>query len=465
MVQIILKNDKAKLVCSGADLLKLRNMNRIRVPGAWYAPSYRNRTWDGFAYYVTTAGYFQMGLLPKIIDQLKKLDFDYEIDDLRETVEPEKVITKFGKMVARGYQKDAVKSIVYNKVEGVPFQRGILNEATNAGKTLIAASLFKTYPDYLKLIFIVNREHLFKQVLAELPSLIDKREIGYIRGSEVKWGRFMVCMAPTLSKGNYSDKLSEFDICIIDECHYASSPTYKYILANLENCSVRVGMSGTPLKHKDKNKNEKILSFFGPETHITTNQDLIKAGFSTKPIVTIMPGNTKIKIPGDHLEEQNKGLIFSKERNARVLKRLRHHVKKGRTPLLLICKFHNHTELLYKKVKKAFPDLRVNYIHVKVKNRLQTLEKFREGKIDILVSSKLIKEGQNLPLIRALTLAAGGDSLIDIIQIVGRALRKHKSKKVVWIDDFKDIGTYLGRHSKHREKELKAQGFKIVHKA
>ena len=108
--------------------------------------------------------------------------------------------------------------------------------------------------------------------------------------------------------------------------------------------------------------------------------------------------------------------------------------------------------------------MRVNYIHVKVKNRLEILDQFKKGDIDILISSKLIKEGQNLPLIKAIVLACGGDSLIDLLQIIGRGLRKHKSKKVVYIDDFYDKGAYLERHSKHRVKELKKQQFKVIHK-
>lgn len=470
MVKIILRNDKAKIVCSARDLITLRSQKefRIKVKGAWFASSYRNRSWDGYANYITEAGYFMVGLFPAIIKKLNELDFEYEVEDVRETLRPGKVRTDFGKLQLRGYQKDAVFSIVTNRVDGIPFQRGVLNEATNAGKTLIAASLFHTYPDYAKLIFIVNREHLYKQVKKELvqDKLVDPREIGYIGKDGVKAGRFMVCMAQTLAKNIHKFKhlLEEGDICLVDECHYGSSPTYKYILGHLENCSVRVGMSGSPFKHKDKNKNMRILSFFGPETHITTNKDLIDQGFSTPPIVTILEGNTQVRINGDYKEEETQGLIKSKERNGRVLKRTRHHIKKGRYPLLLIAKYHNHTELLYKKVKKAFPDLKVNYIHVKVKDRLKRLEDFRAGKIDILVSSKLIKEGQNLPLIRAMVLACGGDSLIDIIQLVGRGLRKHKSKKVVYIDDFYDLGFYLQRHSKHRVKELKAQKFKVIEK-
>lgn len=465
MVTIRLRNDKGKIECSLEKLKKLQSVFRIRVPGAWYASSYRDRSWDGFAKYITDAGYFYIGLLPKLIENLKKFGYDYEIEDLRQSIVPGKIQMKFGKKEIRGYQLDAARSIIYNKVENLPFQRGILDEATNAGKSLIAAAIFKSYPDHAKLVFIVNRQHLYEQLKIEIAELIGSNEIGYIGKDGVKWNRFMICMAQTLaSSKKYHDQLDNFDICFVDECHYASSPTYKYILGHLENCSIRVGLSGTAFKHKDKNKNERILSFFGPVTHVTSNKDLIDEGFSTPPIVTILEGNTLVKINGDYKAEETEGLIKSKERNGKVLKRVKKHISRDRYPLLLIAKYHNHTELLYKKVKKAFPDLRVNYIHVKVKNRLEILKQFKKGEIDILVSSKLIKEGQNLPLIKALVLACGGDSLIDLIQLIGRPLRKHETKDKVWIDDFFDEGYYLKRHSKHRVKELKKQQFKVIEK-
>lgn len=465
MVEIIIGNSKGKIECPYVILSKLRAVLRIRVPGAWYSPAYRNRTWDGFSYYITESGYFFLGLLPKVIENLKKLEIDYEITDTRQNLFPGKIVTKFNKVTLREYQLAAVKSVLYNRVEGLPFQRGILDEATNAGKTLIAASIFKTYPDDTKLIFIVNRQHLYLQLKKEVAELVGSNELGYIGADGFKMNRFMVCMAQTISKSRkYQDLLERFDICILDECHYCSSPTYKYILHHLENCSVRVGLSGTPLKHKDKNKNEKILSFFGPPLHTTSNKDLIDAGFSTPPIVTISKGNTLVKVNGDYKAEETNGIILSKERNGKVLSRVKLHISKGRYPLLLIAKFHNHTELLFKKVKKAFPYLKVNYIHVGVKNRIEILEQFKAGEIDILVSSKLIKEGQNLPLIKALVLACGGDSQIDLVQLVGRALRKHHTKKKVYIDDFYDQGFYLKRHSNNRLKEYKRQQFKIVKK-
>jgi superfamily II DNA or RNA helicase len=73
----------------------------------------------------------------------------------------------------------------------------------------------------------------------------------------------------------------------------------------------------------------------------------------------------------------------------------------------------------------------------------------------------IIKRGINLPLIRMLINAAGGDSETNVLQILGRALRKHATKDSVKVVDFYDEGAYLMRHSKHRVKFYKDQKFKV----
>ncbi len=467
MLTINIHNSKSKIECTLEELELLRKQFRLRVPGAFFSNAFRNRTWDGYSYYVTDRGYTFTGMVPKICQFMTKENWEYELIDHRKGFRALDIPQKVGKLELRGYQFDSTKSVLINEFEGIHFPRGILNEATNAGKNLIAAALFKAYPEDKRLIFIINRKHIYEQAKKEIAELIGREEVGWIGSEGIKWNRFMICMAGTITSRIHSLKpqLSRMDIVMVDECHYASSPTFKEILNSLENSFVRIGLSGSPFKHKDKNKNERILAFFGPELHATTNDQLIKLGFSTKPIVVISKGNTKVKCPKDYQQELDRGLIHSKERNGVVLRRVKHHVKKKRIPILVVAKFHNHTELLYRKISKAFPELRVDFIHVKVRDRMAKLKRFKEGKIDILVSSKLIKEGQNLPLIKALVVAAGGDSVIDVLQLVGRALRKHKSKNRVWIDDFMDKGAYLARHSKHRIKVYKGEKFTIKDKS
>jgi len=53
-------------------------------------------------------------------------------------------------------------------------------------------------------------------------------------------------------------------------------------------------------------------------------------------------------------------------------------------------------------------------------------------------------------------------SEIATIQALGRALRKHESKSIVYVYDFLDKEKYLVTHSKERIKHYKKEGHKIV---
>lgn len=439
---------------------------KIRANGYFWSPAFRSGQWDGYVKYISDAGYFGTGLWPKIKAYLDKKKYNYLVHDYRETNHTYKIPKELPGAIPREYQIQAARDVLENKVGDVWFPRGISNQATNAGKTIFAALLYKAFRGQVKCLFIVNRVHLYRQGLEELPKLIGEDVGGIGPGGKVKLRPFTIASVQTLTTkvAKYREVLRNYDIVIVDECHYAPSKSYQRILTALDNATIRVGMSGTPLKHRDKNRNEKVREYFGEEVTTVSNKELIDKGYSTKPIVTILDGNLDVIIPGDADGEVKSGIIRNPKRTKAILKRVKHHTTKGRTPMLVVGKFHDHVELLYKKIAKRYPDLRVEYIHVGVPNRLKILKDFKEGKVDILVSSLLIKEGANLPLIRALVYAAAGDSSIVLLQIIGRALRKHKSKKRVYIDDFMDVGAYLKRHSKRRLIELKAQGFKIIEK-
>lgn len=465
MVEVLISNHKSKLNTTLDILSKLRNEFRIKALNYFWAEAYRSRRWDGYVNYITSAGYISTGLLPKLVEHLTKNEIPFELVDNRNDISIKKQPRKVGDLELRDYQVDSVKSITTNRLLDLPFHRGIINEATNAGKNLIAAALFKCFPKDTRCLFLVNRQHIYKQAKEEMGKLLGD-QIGHIGPDGIKWARFMICMAQTTSKkiSQFKYQLGEFDMVIVDECHYADGNTFKHILANLINSTIRIGMSGTPFKHKDKNKNERIREFFGEQLHAITNQELIDLGFSTKPQVAILEGNTIVKIPGNYRDEERSGIILSKERNRKVIKRVRYHLNRKRAPMLVIAKYHEHTEKLYRLIKKKFPEQRMEFIHVGVKDRLHKLDMFKKGELDILVSSMLIKEGQNLPLIRSLIIAGGGDSVTNVLQLVGRALRKHHSKDIVYIDDFWDIGSYLKRHSKHRLKVYIDEGFKVLKK-
>lgn len=111
--------------------------------------------------------------------------------------------------------------------------------------------------------------------------------------------------------------------------------------------------------------------------------------------------------------------------------RLRWNINQGRYPALVVCKHIAHCENLYKFFKKKLGDAyNIAYVHVNTPSKLrqQIMKDFREGKIDILVSTTIIARGKNFPKLKYLLNTASMDSQEKSIQFLGRLVRTDESK-------------------------------------
>ena len=463
MIRIELNNNKLKLKGNLITLNKVYEDMKVKHPNAYWLRQYMEKGWDGKIKYLTEAGYAKSGLLPMVTSIIEKYNEEYDIIDRRSALETSEIPLKVGDFTARDYQTEAAESIVYNEVAGIPFQRGIIGAATNAGKTLIAAMLYKSFIG-AKCLILVNNTDLYQQFLGDMPKMFGDNW-GFMQGKKVKWADIMVCMTPTLRNrlSEFARKLATYNMVLFDECHLITSKTNKKVITSLYNTSIRVGLSGTAFGHKDPTKNMDVRAFFGEQTYTISNMELMDAGYSTPIVIKIWKGNTKIRIKGDYDEEYKQGISTSRERTRAVLDRIEFYSSHNCVPILIVGRYHEHVENLYRSIQARFGNkYRIAYIHHKIKDRKEILDRFKTGDIDILVSSLIIKLGQNMPLIRCMINAAGGDSMINALQLVGRAIRKHKSKTKVYYEDFYDEGFYLKRHSKHRLQYYRHQGFKII---
>lgn len=462
LVRIELNNNKFRLVGDIMVLDKIYEDMSIRHPQAWYIKPHMPKGWDGKINYVSKAGYVKAGFLKRVVDLLESYDEEYYILDRRDELEVTKIPLKVADFIARTYQIESVESVVLNMVGDVLYPRGVIAAATNAGKTLIAAMIYKSYENAKALILLKNST-LYTQFLDDMPKFFGDNW-GYMRGKELRWGDIMVCMTPTLRNriSEYREQLAGYNILLFDECHEAPSKTNKFIIEHLHNTFVRVGLSGTPFDHKDKTKNMDVESFFGPELYRIRNTELIELGFSSPIVVKIIRGNTLVRYYGDYQREYKEGISLSDERNGIVIDRVKFYMDRGAIPLMVVCKFHEHVERLYEMITERFPEVDIRYIHHKVKDRNKILKDFKDGKFPILISSLIIKIGQNIPLMKAMINASSGSSQINTLQLIGRILRTHKSKKKVYYEDFYDEGEYLRIHSKRRIRQYKNQGFKII---
>lgn len=471
-MKILINNNKSRLQGKTKWIIKLRNhpLFCIRVKGAFFSPAFQTRRWDGMKRYINEAGVLDTGKVFQAIKLLKEWKEPIELIDQRpEAIKAYKIPKEINGYAFRDYQYRCLKAIKNNKLEDLAFPKGIGRAATNAGKTIITTGIYRMYKE--DTLYLVNSKELFEQMVEELEQFIPG-EVGYISSQHgIVWNKFMVVMVQTAVSRikTIGPKLAKFKVVIIDECDLATSKTFGKIIALTYNAYVKIGLSGSALVDlRDKIKNENLRGIFGDVLFEITNQDLWEAGWSTKIKAYIWNGNTTIKEKGSYPIEAEFGIIKNKERNRAIVKRTQVHIKKKRLPILIICKHHKHIGILYKKLMKlndlmghTLFGLRIDWVHHERKDRREVVKNFKEGKIDILIGSYILKRGKNFPLMRAVINAGGGDSIATILQIIGRATRKHDSKEFTYMDDFYDKGAYIRRHSLHRFTTYKNEGIKM----
>lgn len=472
-VGIYLNNNKSQIVGDRALVAEMREepQFKLRVKGFFFAVRSGNAPagWDGYKRYITETGLFPTGLLAEILKWLETNKVKVTLVDKRRLFREVCIPDKLGDLKFRGYQHDAVKGLLEHRVEGIRFQRGTLYEATNGGKNLIAAGVFASFHKKRLGMFLIDNTEIFPQAVEELRELLGD-DVGEVSRKKTDWRRLNVCMVQTLANRikthpKIKADVQNTDILLVDESDQVlARKDTQTILTTAYDAPVRVALTGSFGTSKDKIRNRDSVAIIGPVIHTISNKDLVDAGHSAKPYITFSTGNNKIRYDKDYPREMEEGIIQSKQRNKKIWKRVTKHLKKGRTSIMILYQYHRHAKYIMEYIPEWIrEEYKIGIVNHKTGNRAELIQKFKDGKINILLCSMIIKRGKNLPLMEVLVNAAGGDSWTNIKQIFGRALRKKKGGKVnkVWVEEFYDTGKYLQRHSKHRILYYKKEGFPV----
>lgn len=470
-MKIILNNNKFQLRGETKWILKLRDhpLMAIRAKGAFFSPAFRRRQWDGYIRFVTERGYVDTGKLPQVLEIFKEWKIPVKILDERDTIKAGSIPFKLGEYEIRGYQRDALYAVAANnikiKLTVIPFPRGIIGAATNAGKTLISVAIHKMYNR--KTILLLNSKELFNDAAKEIPKMLPGK-VGFISSEHgIKWNDFMIVMVQTAKSRiqMIGQRLASYPVVLVDEGDLATSPSYKEVLGYTFNSYVRIALSGSAMVDKrKKEKNERLRAIFGDIIYSIKNRELIDKGFSSEVFVNIMKGNTKVVRKGEFTEEYMRGIIKSKERNGMIIRRLKWHIKKGRRSILIMLKNHEHIRRVYNMLldDDNLREFSKDWVHHTREDRYKVVDRFTQGRLEILVGSYILKRGKNFPLMQVLINGSAGDSMSNVLQILGRATRVDESKEYTIVDDFFDEGFYLKRHSKHRVTTYENENLQIT---
>ena len=283
----------------------LMNIMSVKDPQAYYNPSFQRGQWDGYyRFYNPYKRIFGTGLLPLAVRECEKSGIPFRVIDCRgdivkklvDALQSERVdegyeITE-GRF-ARDYQAEAYNSVAFNTVCGIPFPRGIVNIATNGGKTSVAIMLIEHLlpvltPDH-PFMFLVHSKEIAVQAAADIANAIGENVGFLMAGKQYRGERVIVGTQAFLASKIKRKEAREIRLlksavgAVTDEHHRAASDTFQAILDTMESAVVRVGMTGTV--PTDKVKAIKAFRVSGEVLSRITNAKLISKGVSAKPAV------------------------------------------------------------------------------------------------------------------------------------------------------------------------------------
>ena len=457
------------LNCQGPSLFRdAYDIFAARPEGYYWMPSYRSGNWDGYYRFVRkTRGYGQYdfylptGLLyysKKFIDYLEnwmKIDI---LDRLKRGDIPEQKYKL--KFKLRDYQKEALKKALKKG-------RGILNLATNAGKTEIAIAIASHFN---KVVFIVHRATLAKQTQERFQDRLGI-DIGLIGAGKKDYDAdFVVATVQSLHNmqkkdfRGFSDWAYKYEAVFWDEVHHLKSDSWFKIHPAFRQAWYRYGLSATIPSKKSEGLNfMKLMAATGPVIYKLEQKKLVEKGYSTEPVIYPLVFKHEKDLDKQYFLDYAGVVKYyintNPERNGFIYDIVRHF--RSKNVVILLNKIEHANE-----IKQVFErnNLKVHVLTGRQSSdkRMKILEQFKKRKIKRLIVTNWFDEGMDIPEIDLLILASGGKSERSIIQRVGRALRKSEFKNRVVIVDILDSGVkYLTSHAKKRLEIFKNMGFEV----
>lgn len=481
-VQIKKKNEVyLKLSCEPHILYELAPYFEFEVPSAKFMRGNRYKKWDGKIRMLSThTGEIYVGLLDKLIEKIKALDYTYEFEDSKfyglpyeenEMISYEGIKTYMksildGKFEPRDYQINAVYEALRNN-------RKLLVSPTSSGKTLISYSITRYYVDRGHKVLIVCPttsliEQAYKDFLEygwDCEDLIHKVYSGRAKETDRPVMISTYQSIYNLEKSYFED----FDVVIVDEAHTAKSSSIQGILHKMCDTKYRFGLTGTT--QPEKVHIWTLEGLFGPAYKVIRTQELMEKGSIAKLQIQILILNHNYK-KFETYEDEIQYLITHEKRN-NFIKNLALDLK-GNT-LILFSRVETHGRVLYDLINSSTDnDRKVFFVYGGVdteqREEVRAITE-KENNAIIVASYGVFSTGISIKNLHNLIFASPSKSKIRNLQSIGRILRKSNTKnKAILYDIADDISNksnknYTLNHLIERVKIYVEEGFNyMIHK-
>jgi superfamily II DNA or RNA helicase len=424
---------------------------RYRPPGYFHDPRYKWHKWDGWEP-IWSAKHlrFPAGLTARVLDALDGIDVEILEDGLETARDVEGVTRLPNGTKLYDDQVQALHAALFQR-------RGLMELATNFGKTELMAALCATHAT-VPILVITPQRTLVDQTASRLTTLLHEpidpfqRQRTHTRARHAS--RVVVSTIQGLASAYRRDPeatrayLQRFHVLLADEAHTITVTQWFAVLGACP-APVRLGFSGSLDEAR-----VPILAeaYFGPVFHRVIETQLIQAGRSAQAQVVMPYVTSAIPESQDFDAQYVPGIVQNVGRNRVIAEMLARGVALGWPGLCLFFR-HEHGDLLLAQL--AAMGIPAHLVHGGIpptvaEGRVKTFA--REG--GILLAGHAYATGIDLPNVRLLVNAGAWKSPLVTRQKIGRGLRrKLEGENRVVIGDPYDLGNrILKKHSENRRK-------------
>ena len=425
--------------------------------------------WDGRVRLMDKKLQFPVGLLKRAGKTLIEEGLDVQVEDLRESPRGTPIPLN-PSFKPRYYQEEVV-------IQAEKKGSGIIRMCTGSGKTSVISMLAGRF-NVRTIVYVIGIELLYQ--MKETIERILGVKCGVIGDGlcEIEENGINICTIWTAAqafgekielidcdvsnskfkpgaaqKASIQKLVHEAQLFILDECQYAASKSLQFIHRISTNARYRFLLSGTPWREMGDDLLIEAVS--GPKFYDLSATKLINEGVLVAPKIYFINVPKMKSLTGSYSDVYDSYIVKNITRNQMIFDSAKSLVEAGRKVLILISKVE-HGKILFEMLKEGFKVDTLNGSS-STDSRLNAIKSMKEGKVDILIASKIFDQGIDIPELDALILAGSGKSSARALQRIGRVIRPFPGKKWANVIEFWDNAKYMEAHSTARLKIYKSE--------
>lgn len=323
---------------------------------------------------------------------------------------------------------------------------------TGAGKTYVGLeAIFRTSRSALVCVVTEEMVNQWVELVREKLSL----DSGVFSGRRKEVRPVTVGIYNSVAK-HIESLYDKFSLVVFDEVHHVPASTFKEV-AFRSKARYRLGLSATP-ERADGNDHLIFLTS-GEVVYKISFSELLSRGF----LAPVRHHLVQVDLTEDERRRMDRELIFARTEEERKLIERRYALRakeklrevlrimeevRGRK-VLIFTEYVDQAEEIYAELRRR--GYRTELMIGKTSNRAEIFDMFRRGELNVIVTTRVLDEGIDVPDADVAVIVSGSGSRRQMAQRIGRVVRGAPGK-VADVYEIVTRGTIEERLSRTRRK-------------